>query len=176
MFTTEAPRPVVIWNTEHDDEPRPVRIIPHTDTFPLNPHEVALPADTHPLTWEHYHYDIATWGITDAMLSYLRDTLGGEWDIIHTGGGCTAFTVSGLIGLRKVECLVTGAEAEHPVLGWTAGIAVGFYDAEHGDELGDVDTYGTEDRTGEPMPADTMRQHIETTFARVGFTPTPVLI
>ena len=176
MFTTEAPRPVIIWSTEYEDEPRPLRIIPHTDTFPLNPHEIALPADTHPLTWDHYQHDITTWEITSALLTYLSDTVGGTWELEHTGGGCTAFTVSGLIGLRKVQCLVTSGEAEHFILGWDAGLAVGFYDYNNGDEIDEFDTYGTDAGTADPMTADTMRQHIETTFARVGFTPTPVLI
>ena len=175
-MTTTEPFPLVVWSTEHDDEPLPVKIVPHTDTFPLNAHEVALDPMTHPLTWEHYHYEIDTWEIDRALLTYLSDTVGGAWHIEHTGGGCTGFCVSGLLDGKKTYSLVTGAEAEHPVLGWTAGIAVGFYTEEHGDMIGETDYYGTDDCTGEPMTADTMRQHIADTFARVGFLPLPVLV
>jgi hypothetical protein len=171
-----VPRPLIVWSTQYEDEPLPVKIVPHTDTFPLNPKETVLDGIDHPLKWDDLSADVDTWEIESALRVYLAGSLGGEWSTEGTGGGCSAFSVFGLIGARRVECLVTDYDGSScPVLGQNRGIIVGFYDEER-DEEGECFYFGSDSMYGAPMTADVMCQNIADTFARVGFVPAPVLI
>jgi hypothetical protein len=111
----------------------------------LGTHKVAE-LDARPLTWDDYHAPIDDY-ITDALCAYLSEEFGTTWEMENTGGGCTAIVTTTTLADRPVLILVTETEdACLPLLGWVRAIAVGFYDPETGDMIGDTtDTHGTID-------------------------------
>ena len=181
----KAPRPAVVYFYDRStEETAPVAIIPAGESFRMSeggsPEDyTTLDAIEFPLTWDDYHYNINTREIDDALLAFLGASTGGTWYREGTGGGCDAFATEGIIGVRRVQVLVTTSEdAQTPVLGWSRGVAVGFYDAE-GDMIGETEIYGSEDYDDiaePPMTAEEMRDAIAHAMSVAGFTPSPILI
>lgn len=182
----EAPRPAVVYFYDRStEETSPVAIISAGASFRMSeggsPEDyTTLDAIEFPLTWDDYHYNISTRDIDDALLAYLSASTGGTWYRTGTGGGCDAFAMDGIIGTRPVQVLATTSEdAQTPVLGWSRGVAVGFYDAHEGDMIGETEVYGSEDYDDiaePPMTAEEMRDAIADAMTLAGFTPSPILI
>jgi len=153
---TAPPRPVLIlWHPEEDGNPEPVAIVAaanaqrkladyNADSPHLGTHTLAE-LSARPLTWDDYHSHIDDY-VTPALCRWIADEFGVTCDIENTGGGCNAIHIMATINGNRVDVLITELEDAHaPLLGWTRGIAVGFYDPETGDMIADgTHNYGSD--------------------------------
>lgn len=177
----KQPRPVLIlWHPEGDGDPEPVAIVTaaiaqrklgdyNADRPDLGTHSLTE-LSARPLTWDDYHRQIDDY-VTGPLCAFLSDELGTPCDTEHTGGGCDAIVLKGFaIADRVVDVLITEMEDAHaPLLGWSRGITVGFYDAATGDQLGETHNHGTDgyELTEPPMTAQQIADAIADTLGTV---------
>jgi hypothetical protein len=163
----QPPKPLlIVWYPKGGGAPEPVALVSanaaerkladfNADSPHLGEHRLVDPfADL--LRWSDYHTAIFDY-ITPSLCEYLSSRLGVEVDTEHTGGGCDALMFKEHINGRVVDVLVTECEDAHaPLLGWTRGVTVGFYDPESGDCLGLTHDYGADGHDDEvpPMTAE----------------------
>lgn len=163
----KAPKPLlIVWHPKGGGAPEPVALVSagaavrkladyNADSPHLGEHRLVDPF-AELLRWSDYHTAI-TDDITPSLCEYLTSRLGVEVDTEHTGGGCDALSFEAEVGGRLVLVLVTECEDAHaPLLGWTRGITVGFYDPQSGDCLGLTHNYGADGHDDEvpPMTAE----------------------
>jgi len=163
----QPPKPLlIVWHPKGGGAPEPVAIVPasaavrkladyNADSPHLGEHRLVDPfADL--LRWSDYHTAI-TDDITPSLCEYLSSRLGVEVDVEPTGGGCDALMFSEYINGRPTDVLVTECEDAHaPLLGWTRGVTVGFYNPTTGDCLGLTHNYRLDGHDDEvpPMTAE----------------------
>lgn len=163
----KPPKPLlIVWHPKGGGAPEPVAIVPagvavrkladyNADSPHLGEHRLVDPF-AELLRWSDYHTAISD-DITPSLCEYLSGRLGVPVDTEPTGGGCDALSLEAEVGGQPVVVFVTECGGvRSPLLGWSRGITVDFYDPQSGDGLEPIHHYGADGYDDEvpPMTAE----------------------